>query len=138
MKGAKKVGQEITKSVEMKKVTSDLKQRNVKKQTTIASFEGLSQGERLYKKLQNLKLFQTTDQVAMNAQLPLNEEVERTYREIYYSREKGEKEDVKDKGESKQLKNVKMQKKYLLTYLKKRYTNRLAQKFASIFDWSNG
>ena len=31
-----------------------------------------------------------------------------------------------------------MQKKYLLTYLKKRYTSRLAQKFASLFDWSNG
>lgn len=138
MKGAKKSGKEITNAFEMKKVTSDLKQRNLKKQTAIASFEGLSQGERLYKKLQNLKLFQTTDQVAINAQLPLNEEVEKTYREIYYSREKGEKEDVKDKGESKQLKNVKMQKKYLLTYLKKRYTNRLAQKFASIFDWSNG
>ena len=62
----------------------------------------------------------------MNAQLHLNDEVERTYREIYYSREKGDKEDIKDKGESKQLKNVKMQKKYLLTYLKKRYTSRLA------------
>ena len=31
-----------------------------------------------------------------------------------------------------------MQKKYLLTYLKKRYTSRLAQKFTSLFDWSNG
>lgn len=44
----------------------------------------------------------------MNMQLPLLPDVERAYRAIYYSREQGDKEDMKDKGESKQLKNSKM------------------------------
>jgi len=35
------------------------------------------------------------------------------------------------------LKNVRINKNKLVNYLKKRYTGRLVQKVASIFDWSN-
>ena len=45
---------------------------------------------------------------------------------------------VETKEQAARLRNCKMYKGKLVTYLKKRYTGRLVQKLASIFDWSNG
>ena len=69
--------------------------------------------------------------------------VKKTYLKIYNAREKGEKkEDIEEMNDDEidniKLQNRKLIKKYLLTYLKRRYTSRLAQKIASIFNWSNG
>ena len=95
----------------------------------------------IYLKLENMKLFDDTEQTSSSiAQRWLQHEVEETYRTIYMSvtatNEKGE---SIEKGEHRgSLKNMKMQKRAVIAYLRKRYTNRLAQKIATMFDWSNG
>jgi len=69
--------------------------------------------------------------------------VKKTYLRIYNAREKGEKQDINEEMTDEEVDNIRLSnrkliKKYLLTYLKRRYTGRLAQKMASIFNWSNG
>ena len=59
---------------------------------------------------------------------------------IFNSSEEGKnskKEENKDKHEIKNLKNAGINKKTLMNYLKRRYTNRLSLKIAALFDWSN-
>ena len=95
----------------------------------------------------NFKLFKAQD-TGPNAQLigakDLRLAVKNTYLKIYNAREKGDKtrEDIENMTEDEidncKLMNRKLIKKYLLTYLKRRYTGRLSQKIASIFNWSNG
>ena len=64
-------------------------------------------------------------------------EVEAVYRNIFSSRDKGEKNVGKAAAEKLRYQNVKVDRRILVSYLKKRYSSRLAQKLASIFDWSN-
>ena len=103
---------------------------------------GDEQFNKLYTKLRDYKLFEVhekereTSQAAQNLQL--SQRVEQTYRAICNAaKSEGEKGEAVDKSESKKIGNVKVTKKTLIAYLRKRYTARVATKMVCIFEWGN-
>jgi len=97
----------------------------------------------LYAKLRNNKIFKEPDVNSTQANRDLQKCVKDTYKKICASKkDEGEKETL-DKGVSEKknlpekIHNLKVTRKSLITYLRKRYSARVATKMACIFDWSN-
>jgi hypothetical protein len=90
----------------------------------------------LFKKLRHFTIFQKNDSLSPGAAPQLEDSVIKTVLKL--SSQGDGKEDSKDKNEVTKLKNARINKNKLVNFLRKRYTGRLVQKVASIFDWSNG
>ena len=100
----------------------------------------------LYLKFKNHKIFKDNDlNGAPSNNRNLLKNVSKTYKKICKLKEGlGEKDADKGVSEKKimphtieKIQNLKVTRKTLIAYLRKRYSARVATKMACIFDWSN-
>lgn len=92
----------------------------------------MSPAEQVYRKLLDFQLFENPDvayaqQTSQNQKLDLKENVEAKYWEIFNARKMAaHHDDLQNIENTKLVKNAKMNKPILLTFLKQKYTGRLA------------
>ena len=97
----------------------------------------------LYQKFKSQKIFKELDVNAGQTNRDLLKNVKDTYRKICASKKEEGEAGGADKGvtEKKNLPekihNLKVTRKTLIAYLRRRYSARVATKMACIFDWSN-
>jgi len=136
--------------LEIQKVTektttknTETRTKSIKKNTTLDQSTSKS-GEKvhnfIFKKLKDSQLYEVSENHSNSQQMVemVRERVEKTYRAINSAAPKtgGDNADLVG-SESKKIANLKVTRKTLINYLKKRYTARVATKMACMFDWSN-